>query len=411
MPGRELFLHGGHLRDALENQRRKLLAEVDAASEDHLLHVDVQQWRDALVDRWQVDTPRLTGEMYMDPPIEIRIDVSGDFRRASFNLDQPHPYPGFRVTVHMPFTGDPGIFELQPSQFELSFPWGAVRNGELLDIIEYLHDQFSDPKAHAEALVAKVNRHLGWCRQDIGQFNSQLSQIAEAAINIRRERVKSNFERLQASGLPMGKAADASKTYLADAIVRRAAPVLPTTPDNRPMTLEPVLGNDVFEHILGVLRSASRDMERSPATYAGMGEEHRRQTLLLALNTHYRGQTTAEAFNVSGKTDILVRHEGQNLFIGECKFWAGASGLLEAVDQLFRYRAWRDTKLALVMFVRERHLTSVVEKGRIALETHPQFVEWSEAATETELRCVVSWPGDDRRNADLNIFFVHTPTS
>jgi hypothetical protein len=38
-------------------------------------------------------------------------------------------------------------------------------------------------------------------------------------------------------------------------------------------------------------------MERSPKTYAAMGEEDRRQTIVLALNTHYRGQTTAEAFN------------------------------------------------------------------------------------------------------------------
>ena len=66
---------------------------------------------------------------------------------------------------------------------------------------------------------------------------------------------------------------------------------------------------------------------------------------------------------MSGKTDILVRYENQNLFIAECKFWSGKAGFSETVDQLFRYRAWRDTKLAIVMFVRERDLTTIVEKA------------------------------------------------
>jgi hypothetical protein len=52
---------------------------------------------------------------------------------------------------------------------------------------------------------------------------------------------------------------------------------------------------------------------------------------------------TAEAFNIEGKTDILVRHEGSNLFIGECKVWSGAKGFGETVDQLFRYTGWRDS--------------------------------------------------------------------
>jgi hypothetical protein len=140
-----------------------------------------------------------------------------------------------------------------------------------------------------------------------------------------------------------------------------------------------------------------------------MGEEARRQVLLNALNTHYRGEGTAEAFNVSGKTDILIRHEGVNLFIGECKFWTGPKGFRDALDQLFGYGAWRDTKLALIMFVRERDLTAIIEKARAELEAYPQFVQWQEPGIESELRATVNWQGDEQRLADLTVFFVHTP--
>ena len=35
------------------------------------------------------------------------------------------------------------------------------------------------------------------------------------------------------------------------------------------------------------------------------------------------GQATGETFNAAGKTDILLRIDGKNVFIGECKFWKG----------------------------------------------------------------------------------------
>jgi hypothetical protein len=54
-----------------------------------------------------------------------------------------------------------------------------------------------------------------------------------------------------------------------------------------------------------------------------MGEEDLRHVLLTALNTHKGIEGVAEAFNVAGKTDILVRHQNRNLFVAECKLWSG----------------------------------------------------------------------------------------
>ena len=175
------------------------------------------------------------------------------------------------------------------------------------------------------------------------------------------------------------------------------------------MTLEPVLSDAVYEDILGIVRATCVGMERSRQTYADMGEEDRRQVLLLPLNTQYRGQASAEAFNVAGKTDILLRWEGANLFIAECKIWRGRKSFREAIDQLFGYTAWRDTKLALVMFVTEQDLSAVLERATEDLEAHAQFISWGEAPNDQERRATMSWPGDDRRQAELNVFFVHLP--
>jgi hypothetical protein len=399
----------GDLHATLENVTQRIVEDVEQTPEDHLLHADEEEWVAALVERRRLDVPKL-GEPSMDPPREIQVDVSRETQsRWIDDPSTPTYIPGYRVTVHIPFTGDGAIFLLRPSTFSLSPPRAEVGQGELLDVVEYPHDRPVNIRGRAERLIQELESNLRHAQDDIERYNQTLERKARDAITQRRERIKRNYEHLQATGLPVRSSGQSAKTYIADAIVRRPAPVLPSTPTSAPIALEPVLGDDVFEHILGIIRSVGLDMERSPKTYSGMGEEDLRQVILTALNPYYRGQATAEAFNFQGKTDLLIRHENRNLFIAECKFWNGPKGFLETIDQLFGYTAWRDTKLTIVMFVREKNLTSIIEKAREALTGHKQFVEMSSSASETELRAKMSWPGDEQRHADLNVFFVSVP--
>jgi hypothetical protein len=407
----DLLFCSGDLGAALEAIRRSMTEEIGKAQEDHVLHVDEHEWATALADRYSVEAPVLQSDkVWMDPPQDIQVDVSWDhFNRAIFDPSTPTYIPGYRVVVHVPFSGDKGVFEQRARTFSMNPPRAEVRPGELRKHFEYPHDRPANIKAETDQLISAVEQHLTWARGDIEAHNQRLHQEARAAITNRRERVLKHHEHLAETGLPMQRPDDGPKTYIADAIVRRPAPVLPSMPASQPMPLEPVLADDVFEHILSVVRSVGQDMERSPKTYAAMGEEDLRQVLLAALNTHYAGQTVAEAFNVSGKTDLMIRHEGNNLFIGECKFWSGPKGFTDTIDQLFGYQAWRDTKLVIVMFVREKNLTQVITRASDALREHPQFVAEHVTASETELRATVSWAGDESRHADLAVFFVHIP--
>jgi hypothetical protein len=406
-----LLFMTGDLRATLEHHGTGVREEVEAAPDDHALQADEEEWARALAERYSIVAPELRPDQaWMDEPRNVKVDVSWDhFRRAILDPSEPVYVPGHRTVVHIPFSGDKTVFSLKPSSYTLNPPRADVGDGDLRLVIEYPSDSPVDIKGETDRLVGQVNTWLQYARNDIDRVNSELEDQARAAIADRRQRIERHREHLRATGLPVGPPGARSKTYIAEALVRRPAPVLPSTPSAQPILLEPVLADDVFEHILEVLRLQAIGIERSPRTYAAMGEEALRTVLLDALNTHYRGQGSAEAFNVGGKTDILVRHEGNNLFIGECKFWSGAKSFVATIDQLFGYTAWRDTKLAIVMFVRERDLTALIEKGRDALAAHECFVAWGPAASETELRAVMSWPGDERRHADLNAFFVSTP--
>jgi hypothetical protein len=406
----ELLFSNGELRLALEHQAARLRDAVEAVPEEHVLQADVDEWTTALAEEFRVDAPDLqVDQMYREPAEDVKVDVSHDPGRYFSPYTTDRRVAGFRVVVRIPFTGDKGVFELRPNQFTFNPPRARVENGELALTLEYPHDKQPDIDGHVNGVVGSVEQWLGWARSEIDSFNQTLGQAARSAIASRRARIEQREEHLATSSIPERRPGT-GKTYIPEVIVRRPAPTLPAArTDVGSARLEPVLEDRIFEHILSVVRMQVRETERSPKTYTQLDEEGRRDLFLATLNTHYEGRGSAEAFNVSGKTDILIRYEGKSLFIGECKFWQGAKSFTDATDQLFGYAAWRDTKLALIVFVREKGLTEIIEKAREALGAHRQFVSWRDTASETELRATVSWPGDDRRHADLNVFFVHTP--
>ena len=407
----------GDLRFALEAQRNQVTEAVDAEPEETVGQADVDEWAAALAHHYAVACPVLhTDQMEMDPPTDIGVDVSGDWQRAIMDPYSPavRNYRGYRITVHVPFEGEADVFKLRPSSWTSAGPpRGRVQGQELLLTIEYAHDSPPPIDATVEAMTRSVNQWLGFAQPDIDAFNRSLEQHARQAIERRRERIDRRDAHVAQSSIPVRRPGESGgKTYLPDVLVRRPAPSLPQTrADQTAPQLEPVLEARIFEHILGVIRMHARQMEQSPGTYASMGEEDRRQTIVATLNTHYEGRAHAEAFNTTGKTDILIRYEGRNLFICECKFWSGSEGFRDTIDQLFGYAAWRDTKLAIVMFVRERGLSAIIEKARTVVAGHDAFVAWKDASSETELRAIVHWPGDDQKLADLNVFFVHTPAA
>ena len=249
-----LFVQGD-LNAALEGQAHRLDEEIDKAPEEHLLQVDDDQWIAALVARYAVEAPELRrDDWWIDPPEDVRVDVSGDWNRAILEPNKPVYVPGHRVRVHTPFSGEKDVFKSRPSTWTTTFPIASVRDGELVQTIEYPADAPRDVRAEAEGLLTLVERYLGWARADIETFNGSLEQRARTAIQRRRERVRHNYDRLAKTGIPIRRPEDAPKTNIANVIVRRPSPVIPLSSSSQPIALEPALANATFEHILEIIR-------------------------------------------------------------------------------------------------------------------------------------------------------------
>ena len=401
----------GELRKALEAAKTRLREEVLNAPEDYLLDVDLDEWVQHLAANHLIEPLVLRREeMYFEDLGEVQVDVRYDHSlRAISDMSRPAYVVGRAAELHVPFSGEPELLRLRPNMFGPGLPRGRIENFEIVKYYSWPTDTARpDLDAHANELLNAVEQWIGWSLGSVVSYNDELAGIARRTIVDRRRRVLVDHTHLDDIGIPVRRRGDAPKTYAAPGIVRRAPPA-PVAKPAAPRASEPTMVGTLYEHTLGLIRSWGKAVERTPAPYINAEEETLRDALLPMLNSHYEGAATGETFNASGKIDILIRIEDRSLFIGECKWWSGPAGFGEALDQVFSYTTWRDTKLALIFFVDRKDPTAVVEKVRGLLGAHELFVEWGEAGDERELHATMRWPGDESITAQLHVFFVHLP--
>ena len=189
---------------------------------------------------------------------------------------------------------------------------------------------------------------------------------------------------------------------------RKITPKLPSA-SSVPYKPEPTLDEPDYEHILEVIENMAQVMERSPSAFSTMDEESLRSHFLVQLNGHYEGQATGETFNYEGKTDILIRSEGKNIFIAECKYWSGPKKLTETINQLLGYTSWRDTKVAVVIFNRNRDFTRILDFIKSTTKEHPNCKRELDQHPETSFRFIFSHRDDPNREIILTVTAFDVP--
>jgi hypothetical protein len=173
---------------------------------------------------------------------------------------------------------------------------------------------------------------------------------------------------------------------------------------------EPKISEKLYLDILNTINNALKGLEQKKGIYMGMGEEDIRDYLMMFLETRYQDTTaTRESFNKSGKTDILLKHtDNSNLFVAECKVWGGQQIFLAAIDQLFNlYLTWRDSKAALLIFVRNTDFSNVLATIKSEVNKHSFFVNYVGDTDDSSFSYIFHLPGDKNRKVKLEIMAFH----
>jgi hypothetical protein len=325
-------------------------------------------------------------------------------------MDQGTSWARDVIRYHLPFNGDPQLLKLQASTYSSSAPLVNLQGGYVtIDIINF-NLQPEQIKQNVERDIRSLVQQNSYLTNDITRFNGSIEQTASQAFDSRKEQLLKKGDLLSALGVPIRGAEAIPNTF---SVPAKRTKVIAEKPKpnvtEKGYSPEPTLNDTIYGQILTIIHDVGKQFERLPSTYSGKEEEHLRDHILLILEPNFEGAATGETFNKSGKTDILLRHENSNVFIAELKFWHGKKGYLDTISQLLGYLTWRDSKAAVVMFVRNKDFSSVLATVKDCTKDHPNFLGFVGEEEEGWYHFRFHINDDPNRGVKISVMLFHIP--
>jgi len=398
--------------DVLPTQKQKLKEKIQSLKADYMLNASEQDLIASLVKEFTLSVPTIDESNIQMDYRDKQIDVSGDPNRMFFDHHGPFYVAGTEFTFMLPFAGDAAFFDVQPQSFTYSSSGSraVVRDSEIHFTYAGANLNPDAAKREFQNEVQLIRQNLQNLRSAVDRHNSELEQEIRQQVTQRKQKLLNDAHMASSLGYPIRRREGVPMTY-AVPVQRRIPKIAPPPASSSSFKPEPALAMEEYEHILEIIRNMVHVMERSPKAFENMGEEDLRTHFLVQLNSQYEGGATGETFNFQGKTDILIRADGKNVFIGECKFWGGEKQFLETIDQLLSYLSWRDTKGAVMIFNRNANFTDVLKKITEIVPTHKCYKRTIGSSGESNFRYVFHQPNDPNREIIVTVMAFDVPTA
>ncbi|MBC3229987.1 hypothetical protein [Serratia fonticola] len=391
-----------------ELQRNAFCQEIDSYHPDKLLNTSEDALIDYFQNKYRMDVPKIERDAISVDQRETKIDVSRDSSRFISDRSIPFYIAGTLIEVEIPFSGDGQFFNVRPSTFSLNGQGGKIKESCLVIQIQGATLNPEEVKRQIESTLVYLDTNLNRLRNAADQFNLSISSQVKTRITARKQKLLKDRNLVANLGFPMKQRDGAVGTYASPQVRKKITPSQPLA-SMAAYTPEPALPEDHYNNILDIMTNMVSVMECSPAAFAHCDEEAIRTHFLVQLNGQYQGQASGETFNYEGKTDILIKDGGRNIFIAECKFWRGEKNYLETIDQLLGYLTWRDTKSAIIIFNRNKSFTNVLDKVKGSTECHPNFSKLLRQRSETSWVFRFIHRDDPNRQMTITVMVFDVP--
>lgn len=391
-----------------ENQKAALDQAIKRQADDYILNVNREEYLQHLIGEFSIE------------PIEIHRDdlsvstheemIPAEMHPRDYFMDRGGSYPRDVLVFHLPFSGDPQLLKVRASTYSMSAPFINVEQGCITFRMINFNLDAQRIKQESENTIRSIETQNGYLTRDIESFNSSLRQHAERIFDARKDQLLKKNNLIASLGVPIKESGNKSGTFSVPAKRTKAIASKPQPKvTDKGYQPEPTLDSTIYAQILKIIHDVGKQFERLPSTYSGKEEEHLRDHMLLILEPNFEGAATGETFNKSGKTDILLRHEGKNVFIAELKYWHGKKGFLETISQLLGYLTWRDSKAAVVMFVRNKDFMAVLETAKDSISEHENYLGFVNEQEEGWYSYRFHLNGDKNREVKLAVMLFHIP--
>jgi hypothetical protein len=389
-------------------QKQRMDQDIASKNGDQLLNTSTDDLAKYYSEEFAIEVPTLDMNSVTVGQREAQIDVSHDRFGYFSESAGPHYITGTAVDVEVAFSGDAEVFKVQPTTYKMDSPRAQISNGVLQFSIQGTDLSAQKVQEAITSRLESIEQYLGWLRQTATPFNASLFDQAWSQIEKRKQKLLGDRSLVAGLGFKIRERPEAAKTYAAPNVRRKISP-RPPSASTAPYKPEPVLQDAEYNHVLTVLENMVKVMEQSPGAFSKMDEESLRTHFLVQLNGHYEGGATGETFNFEGKTDILIKVDGKNIFVGECKFWRGEKSYLETIDQLLGYLSWRDTKASVLIFNRNKDFSSVLGNIQESTLKHQHCKKLIAQRSETSWSYLFSQPEDANREMIVTVQAYNVP--
>lgn len=393
-----------YLRDRIQN----VINSINQENDDYLLNVNENDYVRHKSDEAKVEPLEIHHDLIYVSSSE-RMIPSEDFPRSHWGEPRRNVMRDV-ITFHIPFSGDQYLLRCRPSMMIMwSLRIKINANEFTFEIVNYNNDveRISREK---DSEMRTVLGQLKSVTSDVDRYNSSIQGQIKMAFESRKNQLLKKNNVLVSLGVPIKKIGGVSSTFsIPSPPKRKRISIAKPTVTEVGFSPEPSLDNLEYDQILQIIHDVGRVFERLPSLYANKEEEHLRDHFLLMLEPNFEGSATGETFNKKGKTDILLRHEGSNVFIAECKFWTGKKGFLDTISQLLGYLTWRDSKASVIMFVPNKDFTAVLDTAKQEIINHPNYVEFLNVKDDTWLNYKFHLNDDRNRLVSMAIMLYHIP--
>jgi len=408
-PG-SLFWNGS-LLELIQSQVRNLCAEIEGCGRDFVLGCKLEEVADSLMRKYALEPVRLHREK-VEMVEHGQTTINPEKRTCLIfydpNVARTSVATFYRFTV--PFEGDHRLLMRRPSDYETELPWGEVVGSELHITCKTTSRDAGLIRSHIDDNLNRIERWLTRANREVAPFNTGLMSTALHPLQARRHKLQQDHAIAEAVGFPIRSRAGAPDAYRVP-VQRKKLPELSVKTSGRAAPPDPHLDWTAYEGILDTIGSMVRVLELSPKAFAKMDEESMRFMLLVPLNIHYEGQATGETFNYDGKTDIIIKVGGRNIFVAECLIWDGPEYFRSKIEQLLGYTSWRDNKTAIIIFNRNKNLSAVLAQIPDLVRRHSNFKrEIAGYKNETGFRFALHHRDDKNREFTLTVLVFDVPS-
>lgn len=398
------------VREYVARKLHDIENEIRNLDNIYIMNVNQEEYENMLVAKHTVsfEVYYLTERLFLDGKREKREHI--DEWPALYGRSITRTYTEYHFCLKYKFTGDIDVLRIKPECFRFSTLYNPIP----IDIIgDELLIRFSSRDIDTKAVQKQIGEikenefgnldNQGGAKWHINLFNERLPQEIKKIF----ERVKAEKEKEHRVLVELG-VVNLPSTAIEVPVIKKIVPT-PCLIEEKKVAYH--INDEIYKDILKHIYCLCKEYERHESIYKGKHEEELRDLIVPSLNSVFIGtNSSAETFNRKGKTDIITKApDNSNVFIAECKVWRGEKLFSEAIDQLLGYVTWRDTRTALILFVKNSGIIDVIKKAKSTITQHFCCVEDKGQTEKSSFSYIFHTKGDSQSHIVLELMIFHYP--